>query len=53
MEEIKKKFEGVEDVVNKGQYVKVIFDEDVYKGLSLEGLKKMYEDLKEIVKEEK
>ena len=32
---------------------KVIFDEDVYRGISLEGLKKMYEDLKEIVKEEK
>ena len=49
--ELKKKFEGVEDVVAEGQYVKVIFDKDVYKGLTLDELKKMYEDLKELKKE--
>ena len=53
IETLKTKFEGVESVVNDKQYVKVIFDEDVYKGLTLKEIKKMYGDLKELVKESK
>ena len=49
---LKTKFEGVEDVVRDGKYAKVIFDKDVYKGLTLDELKDMYKDLKELVKEE-
>ena len=42
--------ESVENILMKGSCVKVIFNEDMFNGLSLSEFKNKYSDLKEIVK---
>ncbi len=49
---IKNKYANIEDVVIEKNTVKVIFNDTLYKDTSVEDVKKRYEDLKELVKEE-
>ena len=49
--DIKRKYSNIDEVVRDGQYIKVVFNEDFYKELSLDEIKEKYKDLKEIIKE--
>ena len=42
--------ENFDQIVQKGQYVKVLFKEDMYKNITLDKVKENYKDLKEILK---
>ena len=42
--------ENFDQIVQKGQYVKVLFKEDMYKNMTLDKVKENYKDLKEILK---
>ena len=42
--------ENFDQIVQKGQYVKVLFKEDMYKNMTLDKVKENYKELKEILK---
>ena len=52
MELMKEDFTDLESIKQDGQYVKLTFKDDIYKDLSLEELKEVYKDFKELKKPE-
>ncbi len=52
LELMKEDFSDLESVKQEGQYVKLTFKDDLYKDLSLDGLKEVYKDFDEIKKPE-
>ena len=53
LEKLNNKYKDIENfdqVIQKGQYVKVLFKEDMYKNITLDKVKENYKDLKEILK---
>lgn len=49
--DLKYKYTNARNIEREGQYVRITFDDEAYKDLSLKDIKEQYKDFKEIVKE--